>query len=59
MSERTYELARGVWVAKSPEDMTNHELIAALDHVAEFASRKLMETFLMRDILGKAIKGQE
>ena len=43
MTERNHEIARGIRVHKQPDRMTRIEAIMALEDVADYASRLLME----------------
>lgn len=53
---RDYELAWGVRIEKAPEDMNREELIAALDQVGGFASRKLNEVMILRTVIKESMK---
>ena len=56
---RTHEIAKGIRVAKAPEDMNADELEDALMDVAAYASRILSECITMRSIITRNLKGNK
>ena len=51
MSERNYEIARGVRIHDNPEKLSRDEAIDALYEVAQFASQKLYESITLRRMI--------
>lgn len=53
---RAFEIARGVRVSKDPALMDERELRWALQDVAVFASKNLIEANTLRKLVGDVIK---
>ena len=51
MSERNYEIARFIRVARDPEDMSEAEKVDCIYELAEYASRRLSECITFRNII--------
>lgn len=54
-TERVFELAWGIRVARDPADMTRAEIEDALYSVADYASRRLAEAGTLKRVLQAAI----
>lgn len=56
---RAFELAKGIRVSKNPDLMDRDELVDALDNLAEFASRILIEKVLLSKTITDAMTKTE
>lgn len=56
MTERNFQLAKYIKVARDPEDMTETEKVDCIYQLADYASSRLSECITMRNIIQKSIK---
>lgn len=52
---RNYELAHGIYVNKNPDLMTPEERLTALEDVADFAARLLIEKIVLSKTISSAM----
>lgn len=55
MTERNHEIARYIRISDEPEELSREQLIAELERLAEYASKRVSECHALRNVIANAM----